>query len=103
MFQSPTRRSDLFSMSGEKQKWEAVYYGRMKRQIGSRLGLARVQDVLKQVCDQTVSVEQACESLGIGKSRLYTLRSEYLKVRGKGRAQTWRPGVSGGNHAVPWD
>jgi transposase InsO family protein len=75
----------------------------MKRQIGSRLGLAHVQDVLKQVCDQTVSVEQACESLGIGKSRLYTLRSEYLEARGNGQAQTWRPEVSGGNHTAPWD
>ena len=75
----------------------------MKKQIGSRLGLAHVQDVLTQVCEQRISVEQACESLGVGKSRLYTLRSEYLKARAAGKVDAWDPGVSGGNHAVPWD
>lgn len=56
----------------------------MKKQIGSRLGLPHVQDVLKQVCEGVLLVEQACESLGVGKSRLYTLRSEYLKARATG-------------------
>jgi len=75
----------------------------MKKQIGSRLGLPHVHDVLKQVCEQTISVEQACESLGVGKSRLYTLRSVYLKARAAGKVEVWCPGVSGGNHAPPWD
>jgi hypothetical protein len=75
----------------------------MKKQIGSRLGLPHVQDVLKQVCERALSVEQACESLGVGKSRLYTLHSEYLKARAERRAEMWRPRVSGGNHAAPWD
>jgi len=67
------------------------------------LGLPHVQDVLKQVCEGALPVEQACESLGVGKSRLYTLRSAYLKARAAGRADAWHPGVSGGNHAAPWD
>ena len=75
----------------------------MKKQIGSRLGLPHVQDVLKQVCERELSVEQACESLGVGKSRLYTLRSEYLKARAAGPVDGWCPGLSGGNHAMPWD
>jgi transposase InsO family protein len=75
----------------------------MKKQIGSRLGLAHVHDVLKQVCERALPVEQACESLGIGKSRLYTLRGEYLKARAEGKAGIWRPSVSGGNHAAPWN
>lgn len=87
----------------ERAKVESGYNGRMKKQIGSRLGLAHVQDVLKQVCERELSIEQACESLGIGKSRLYTLRSEYLKARAAGHGGDWRPGVSGGNHAAPWE
>lgn len=75
----------------------------MKTQIGSRLGLAHVQDVLKQVCERRLSVELACESLGVGKSRLYTLRSQYLAAWTTEKADAWRPGVSGGNHAAPWD
>jgi transposase InsO family protein len=75
----------------------------MKRQIGSRLGVAHVQDVLRQVCDRAITVEQACDSLGVGKTRLYELRSVYLRSRSEGLTENWRPGTSGGNHAAPWD
>ena len=75
----------------------------MKEQLGSRLGLPHVHDVLKQVCERMISVEEACESLGVAKSRLYELRSRYLEVRAAGEINAWRPGVSGGNHAAPWD
>jgi transposase InsO family protein len=74
----------------------------MKKQIGSRLGLAHVHDVLKQVCEGAVTVDQACDSLGVGKTRLYELRNRYLKARATGGGDIWRPGVSGGNHAAPW-
>jgi transposase InsO family protein len=75
----------------------------MKAQIGTRLGLAHVHDVFKQVCERTLSLEQACESLGVAKTRLYELRSGYLEARAAGTIEAWRPGVSGGNHAAPWD
>ncbi|MFZ4398142.1 MAG: hypothetical protein ACOYOU_21215 [Kiritimatiellia bacterium] len=75
----------------------------MKNQIGSRLGLPHVHDVLKQVCEGTLSAKQACESLGVAKTRLYELRSSYLKARAEGNVEAWLPGVSGGNHAAPWD
>lgn len=75
----------------------------MKQQIGIRLGLPHVRDVLEQFCDGGLSADQTCESLGIGRTRLYELRSAYLKARAAATAASWRPGVSGGNHAVPWD
>lgn len=77
--------------------------GCMKKQIGSRLGLAHIHDVLKQVCEGKISIEQACEALGVGKTRLYELRGQYLKARASGDVEVWRPGVSGGNHAAAWD
>ena len=43
-----------------EQKRKTAYNGRMNKQIGSRLGLAHVHDVLKQVCEQALSIEQAC-------------------------------------------
>ena len=67
------------------------------------MGLPHVHDVLKQVCERTITVEQACASLRIAKTRLYELRGDYLKARAAGNADTWRPGISGGNHAAPWD
>jgi len=75
----------------------------MKKQIGSRLGVPHVLDVLAQFCEGTVTVEQACESLGIGQTRLYELRGEYLKARAAGAVASWQPGVSGGNRAAPWE
>lgn len=75
----------------------------MQKQIASRLGLAHVRDVLKQVCDKTITVDQACSSLGVGKTRLYELRGGYLNARATGMSDTWCPGLSGGNHAKPWD
>jgi len=84
-----------------EQKRNVGYNGRMKKQIGSRLGLPHVLDVLKQVCERKILVEQACESLGVAKTRLYELRSGYLKARAAGKVNAWRPGMSGGNHAGP--
>lgn len=75
----------------------------MKEQLFSRLGLAHVRDVLQQLCDRTITVEQACASLGIAKTRLYEVRGSYLKARAEGTVETWHPGLSGGNHAAPWD
>jgi hypothetical protein len=50
-----------------------------------------------------MTIKQACESLAIGKTRLYELRGSYLKARASGQLDAWRPGVSGGNHSSPWD
>ena len=75
----------------------------MKKQIRSRLGLAHIHDVLRQVCEGAMPVSQACDSLGVGKTRLYELRSAYLRARAEGRADIWQPGLSGGNRAPPWD
>lgn len=55
------------------------------------------------MCDGILTIEQGCASLGVGKTRLYELRASYLKARALGEVEGWRPGRSGGNHAVPWD
>jgi hypothetical protein len=75
----------------------------MNKQIGTRLGLPHVQDVLVQFCARVISADHACESLGISTTRLYELRGEYLKAKAAGIAVSWRPGLSGGNHAAPWE
>lgn len=67
------------------------------------MGIPHVHDVLEQLCGRSISAEQACASLGIGKTRLYELRSEYLRVRASGDLPGWSPGCSGGNHATAWD
>lgn len=42
------------------------------------------------------------ESLQIGKTRLYDLRTSYLAARAEGKGDDWTPGVSGGNHMPEW-
>ena len=69
----------------------------MKTQISNRLGVAHVRDTVKQFVEGTLSREQAMESLQIGQSRLYDLRSSYLAARAAGLESAWLPGRSGGN------
>lgn len=40
--------------------------------------------------------------LGISLSRFYQLRTHYLRVCAQGHAQTWSPGLSGGDHHPAW-
>lgn len=72
----------------------------MKTQLINRLSLPLITDVLEQFNSKGVSADQACAALGIGKSRLYLLRTEYLRHKARGLA--WAPGVSGGDHAGEW-
>lgn len=74
----------------------------MKTQISNRLGVAHVRDTVKQFVEGTLSREQAMESLQIGQSRLYDLRSSYLAARAAGLEGAWLPGRSGGNRKGEW-
>lgn len=74
----------------------------MKKQVLNRLGVAHVRDTMEQFIAGTMSREQAMESLNIGKSQLYALRTSYLAARASGRGLDWAPGVSGGNHMPRW-
>ena len=75
---------------------------RMKEQIANRLGVAHVRDTVKQFVAGLVTRQQAMESLQIGQSRLYDLRTSYLAAMAAGNGETWEPGLSGGNHKPTW-
>jgi transposase InsO family protein len=51
---------------------------------------------------QQISASAAIEELQIGRARFYELYSQYLKACGKGEADTWIPGLSGGAHQPAW-
>ena len=74
----------------------------MKMQLSKRLGVAHVRDTVKQFVAGSVTREQAMESLQIGQSRLYDLRTSYLAAKAAGDGETWEPGRSGGNHKPTW-
>ena len=50
----------------------------------------------------SITRQQAMESLQIGQSQLYSLRTSYLAARARGRCDDWAPGSSGGNHMPVW-
>ena len=70
----------------------------MKQQIANRLGAAHVRDTVMQFVDGSMTREQAMESLGVGKTRLYELRTSFLAARAAGESDKWEPSRSGGNH-----
>lgn len=74
----------------------------MKKQMANRLGVAHVRDTMMQFVTGAITREQAMESLRIGKTRLYDLRTSYLAARAEGKGDEWTPGVSGGNHMPEW-
>lgn len=53
----------------------------MGHQLYQRLPQAFVEDVLEAFNDRRMTERQACELLALGRSRLYTLRREWLRQR----------------------
>ena len=74
----------------------------MKQQISNRLGVAHVRDTMMQFVTGAITRQQAMESLQVGQSQLYSLRTSYLAARAQGRGDDWEPGSSGGNHMPTW-
>ena len=74
----------------------------MKQQILNRLGVAHVRDTMMQFVTGSITRQQAMESLQIGQSQLYSLRTSYLAARARGRCDDWALGSSGGNHMPVW-
>lgn len=74
----------------------------MRKQMINRLGIADIRNTVSHFSDNSISSEQACFSLQISKTRLYQLRSDFLKARVAGTSLQWSPHSSGGNHKPVW-
>ncbi len=74
----------------------------MKRQLASRLGVAHVRDTVAQFAEGGISLSAAMQDLGIGKTRLYGLRTSFLAAKAQGLGADWVPGASGGDHMPRW-
>ena len=48
--------------------------------MANRLGVAHVRDTVRQFSEGCITLDQAILELGVGKSRLYRLRSEFLSA-----------------------
>ena len=50
----------------------------------------------------SLTAPEAAAQLGLSRSRLYSLSSEYLQARARKKEDLWIPGISGGDHAAVW-
>lgn len=75
----------------------------MKTQLTKRLASPLIQDAMARLCRGDIDAERAALELGLSRSRIYVLRTQYLLHRGMGNpSESWNPGVSGGDHAPEW-
>lgn len=58
--------------------------------------------MLRAFRNRELSACQAAARLRIGRTRFYELYAGYLHAAARGRAESWTPGRSGGDHATPW-
>ena len=63
---------------------------------------ALVRHVLAAHRHGQLSAREAAHELGLAHSRFYQLFSDYLKACAQGHAQSWSPGLSGGDHHPAW-
>ena len=69
-----------------------------KQQLYTRLGPDVVERVIRRFNDREMSLQEAVDALGIGKTQVYNLRSQWLAA---GKKPDFL-GVSGGDHAKDW-
>jgi len=70
--------------------------------LAHRLAAPLIRHVLEQFRTQQKTAVEAALALGLSRRRLYEWHHLYLKAYAGRQHATWRPGVSGGNHASAW-
>jgi hypothetical protein len=58
--------------------------------------------VLASLRQRSLTASAAAEQLGLARSRIYSLLTDYLRACAQKKESLWIPGISGGNHAAPW-
>jgi hypothetical protein len=67
-----------------------------------RLSAPFIRHVLASHRQDQLCARAAAQELGLCLSGFYKLYSQYLRACAQGHAQTWSPGLSGGDHLPPW-
>ncbi len=73
-----------------------------KQQLIKRLPAPLVRHLLHSYRTGQICARAAADELGLARSRFYELYSQYLQAYAHGHAQTWSPGLSGGDHHPDW-
>jgi hypothetical protein len=73
-----------------------------KPQLTHRVAPELVRDALSLFRSRSLTAEQTAERLGLSRSGMYKLYARYLRAAAEGRASSFSPGASGGDHAPDW-
>jgi len=71
-------------------------------QISNRHAPSFIRHVLSSFWKHALTATEAAAQLGISRSRLYALSTDYLCARASHKRNSWFPGTSGGDHTTAW-
>ena len=67
-----------------------------------RLSAPFIRHLLASHRQEQLCARAAAQELGLGRTGFYKLYSQYLRACARGQAETWSPGLSGGDHHPAW-
>ena len=73
-----------------------------KSQLIKRLPAPLIRHLLASHRKGELSARETTRELGLALTRFYEVYADYLRACARRQAETWAPGVSGGNHLPPW-
>ena len=68
----------------------------------NRVAAPLVRHILQNYRQGLLSASEAAQELELSRSRFYELYSDYLRASAQQKAETWQPGLSGGDHHRSW-
>lgn len=73
-----------------------------KPQLPRRLPPHLIRHLFAELCAGRLSASDLALELGLGRTRIYELRTEYLRAAARGAVAAWQPRASGGDHHPDW-
>jgi GAF domain-containing protein len=73
-----------------------------KLQLIKRIPPPFIRHLLATHRAEQLSAQAAAQEMGVSRTHFYRLYGDYLKACAQGHAETWSPGLSGGNHHPNW-
>jgi len=72
------------------------------QQLSNRHAPSLIRHVLSSFWQHSLTATEAAAQLGLSRSRLYALSSDFLRARALQKKDGWIPGTSGGDHTTAW-
>lgn len=90
------------SVQSDKSTFSCQTAAHEKSQLLHRLPAPLIRHLLASHRSGHLDARTAAAELGLARTRFYELYGDYLRACAQGRADSWSPGCSGGNHHPDW-